>query len=84
MNFAFYVVHLTPTVNYVKAFPVLNLIQLVQYLENTISFVRNFGQFQFVKTLKIFVKSILNWPRTHLITYIFLSCLLSSFGDLFN
>ena len=43
MNFAFYVEHLTPTVNYVKAFPVLNLIHLVQYLENTISFVRNFN-----------------------------------------
>ena len=62
MNFAFYLVHLAPTVNYVKAFPVLNLIQLVQYLENTISFVRNFGQFQFLKTLKIFVNLSLIGP----------------------
>ena len=36
----------------------------------------------FVKTFKIFVKSIFNWPRTHAIKCIFLSCLLSSFVDL--
>ena len=49
-----------PTVNYVKAFPVLNLIQY----QNVISFVRKFGQFceNFQDIRKIypkFVKSIL-------------------------
>ena len=39
--FAFSVLYLMPTVNYVKAFPILNFVQY----ENVISFVRNFGQF---------------------------------------
>ena len=40
INFAFYVLYLKPTVNYVKAFPFLNFVQY----ENVISFVQNFGQ----------------------------------------
>ena len=41
MYFAFYVLYLMPTVNYVKDFPLLNFVQY----ENVISFVRNFRQF---------------------------------------
>ena len=74
--FAFSVLYLMLTVNYVKGFPILNFLQY----ENVISFGRNFGQF--CENLKIFVKSIFNWPRTHMITYIFLPCLPSSFVDL--
>ena len=39
--FAFSVLYLMPTVNYIKAFPILNFVQY----ENVISFGRNFGQF---------------------------------------